>query len=136
MAAGQRGAVRRPRRRRSRPGGPSRSGTRRERAALPRADLAGQLWRVVDAEPIVDEPARLVRLEPTAIVLDVATAEPVLVRVRYSNHFSLDVAGCVRPTPDGWTVVDVEEPGVVTVSAVLARSLPLIGPLDRCAEGA
>jgi hypothetical protein len=95
-----------------------------------------QLWRVVDAERIVDEPARLVRLEPTAIVLDVATAEPVLVRVRYSDHFSLDAAGCVRPTPDGWTVVDVEQPGVVTVSAVLARSLPLIGPLDRCEEGA
>jgi hypothetical protein len=94
-----------------------------------------QLWRVVDAEPIVDEPARLVRLDPTAIVLEVASAEPVLVRVRYSNHFSLDRAGCVRPTPDGWTVVDVEQPGIVTVSAVLARSLPVIGPLDGCHDG-
>ena len=44
-----------------------------------------RLWRVADAEPLVDGPARLVRLDPTAVVLDVAEAEPVLVRVRYST---------------------------------------------------
>ena len=91
-----------------------------------------RLWRVVDAEPIVDGPARLVRLDPTTIVLDVSTDEPVLVRIRYTTHFSLDRPGCVLPGPDGWTLVDPEFPGVVTVSAVLARSLPLIGPLDGC----
>jgi hypothetical protein len=92
-----------------------------------------RLWRVIDAEPIVSGPARLVRLDPTTVVLDVATDDPVLVRVRYTSHFSLDRPGCVLPGPDGWTVVDVELPGVVTMSAVLARSLPVIGPLDDCA---
>jgi hypothetical protein len=91
-----------------------------------------RLWRVVDAEPIVDGPARLVRLDPTTVVLDVATDEPVLVRVHYTSHFSLDRPGCVFPGPDGWTLVDLDRPGVVTVSAVLARSLPVIGPLDGC----
>ena len=91
-----------------------------------------RLWRVVDPEPIVDGPARLVRLDPTSVVLDVATDEPVLVRVRYTSHFSLDRPGCVLPGPDGWTLVDLEQPGIATVSAVLARSLPLIGALDGC----
>ena len=93
-----------------------------------------QLWRVVDPEPIVSGSARLVRLDPTTVVLDIATDEPVLVRIRYTSHFSLDLPGCVLPTADGWTVVDLEQPGVVTISAVLARSLPVIGPLDGCEQ--
>ena len=91
-----------------------------------------QLWRVVDAEPLVDGPGRLVRLGPTAVVLEVTAAEPVLVRVRYSSHWSLDRPGCVEPTPDGWTMVHVEQPGLVILRPVLARSLPLIGSLDGC----
>ena len=91
-----------------------------------------QLWRVIDPEPIASGSAHLVRLDPTTVVLDIATDEPVLVRVRYTSHFSLDLPGCVLPAPDGWTVVDLEQPGVVTISAVLARSLPVIGPLDGC----
>ena len=70
--------------------------------------------------------------DPAAVVLDVAEAEPVLVRVRYSTHWSLDQAGCVSPSPDGWTIVLVVQPGVVTLRPVLARSLPIIGPLDGC----
>ena len=91
-----------------------------------------RLWRVVDPEPIVSGAARLVRLDPTTVVLDIATDEPVLVRIRYTSHFSLDLAGCVLPTPDGWTLVDLDRPGVVTLSAVLARSLPVVGALDGC----
>jgi hypothetical protein len=91
-----------------------------------------QLYRVVDAEPLVDGSARLVSLGPTAIVLEVTATEPVLVRVRYSSHWSLDRPGCVEPTADGWTVVHVEQPGRVILRPVLARSLPFIGPLDGC----
>ena len=58
-----------------------------------------RLWRVVDAEPLVDGPARLVRLDPAAVVLDVSAAEPVLVRVRFSSHWSLDQPGCVSCEP-------------------------------------
>jgi hypothetical protein len=67
-------------------------------------------------------------------VLDVAAAEPVLVRVRYTSHWSLDVPGCVEPSADGWTVVDPAQTGTMTLRAVLARSLPIIGPLDGCAR--
>ena len=95
-------------------------------------DAHWRLWRVVDPAPIVSGSARLVRLDPTTVVLDIATDEPVLVRIRYTSHFSLDRPGCVLLGPDGWTVIDLEQPGVVTVSAVLARSLPVIGALDEC----
>ena len=91
-----------------------------------------QLWRVIDAEPMVEGPARLVRLGPTAVVLEVTVAEPVLVRVRYTSHWSLDGPGCVEPTPDGWTVMRPERAGLVTLRPVLARSLAVIGPLDGC----
>ena len=91
-----------------------------------------QLWRVVDAEPMVDGAARLVRLGPTAVVLEVEAAEPVLVRVRYSSHWSLDGPGCVEASPDGWTTVYPEQAGTLTLRPVLARSLPIIGPLDGC----
>ena len=93
-----------------------------------------QLWRVVDAEPLVAAPARLVGLQPSAVVLDITTDQSVLVRVRYSSHWSLDRPGCVWPSPDGWTVVQAREPGIVRLRTVLARSLPIIGSLDGCPE--
>jgi hypothetical protein len=91
-----------------------------------------QLWRVVDAEPLVDGPARLVEMGPDAVTLDVTAVEPVLVRMRYSSHWSLDRPGCVSPSPDGWTVVQLDRPGTVTLRPVLARSVPLFGALDGC----
>jgi hypothetical protein len=93
-----------------------------------------QLWRVTDAEPLVAGPARLVQLGPTTVVLDVVATQPVLVRVRYTSHWSLDVPGCVEPSAEGWTVVNAEQPGPVTLRPVLARSLPFVGPLDACAR--
>ena len=84
-------------------------------------------------EPLVEGPARLVELGPTSVQLEVIDAEAVLVRVRYSSHWSLDVPGCVEPSPDGWTTIQVERPGSVTLRPVVARSLPLIGRLDDCA---
>jgi hypothetical protein len=65
-------------------------------------------------------------------VLDVFAAEPVLVRVRYTSHWSLDVPGCVEPSTAGWTVVNPEQTGPLTLRPVLARSLPFVGPLDAC----
>ena len=91
-----------------------------------------RLWRVVDAIPLVDGPGRLVELGPTAIVLDVMEVEPLLVRVRFTSHWSLDGPGCVAPSPDGWTVVHPEQVGPLTLRPVLARSLPIVGPLDAC----
>jgi hypothetical protein len=93
-----------------------------------------QLWRVAGAEPLVEGPARLVELGATTVVLDVESAEPVLVRLRYTSHWSLDVPGCVRPSADGWTVIDPARTGRMTLRAVLARSLPIVGPLDACAR--
>ena len=95
-------------------------------------DAHWQLWRVVDAEPLVDGPARLVEVGATAVVLDVMSTGPVLVRVRYSSHWSLDRPGCVEESPDGWTIVRPERLGRVSLRPVLARSIPIVGPLDDC----
>ena len=137
MAARPRRAVRRPRRRADRP---VRRGRRPSSSArgLPFLepvwhDDHWRLWRVVDAEPMVDGagPPRAARTRRRSCSTSSA-AEPVLVRVRYSSHWSLDQPGCVEPSPDGWTVVHPEQPGTVTLRPVLARSLPIIGPLDGC----
>ena len=92
------------------------------------------LYRVVDARPLVEGPARLVRSGPADVVLDVTGPGPVLVRVRWSSHWSLDAPGCVDESPDGWTVLRSMSPGRVTLRPVLARSLPIIGSLDGCAD--
>ncbi len=65
-------------------------------------------------------PARLVRLDPASIVLDVTESAPVLVRVRWTNHWSLDRAGTVAESLGGWTVVEVDRPGRVTLRADLS----------------
>jgi hypothetical protein len=93
-----------------------------------------QLWRVIGAEPLVEGPARLIEMGPDALTLDVLDDEPVLVRVRYSSHWSLHRPGCVRPSPDGWTVVQLDQPGMVRLRPVLARSVPLFGALDDCSS--
>jgi len=91
-----------------------------------------QLWRVGDAQPLVEGPARLVEMGPDALTLDVVDDEPVLVRVRYSSHWSLHRPGCVSPSPEGWTVIQLDEPGMVRLRPVLARSVPVLGALDGC----
>ena len=91
------------------------------------------LYRVVDARPLVEGPARLVRSGPADVVLDVTGPGPVLVRVRWSSHWSLDAPGCVDESPDGWTELRSMSPGRVTLRPVLARSLPIVGSLDGCA---
>ena len=83
-------------------------------------DRHWRLYRVVDAEPLVDGPARLVALDPERIVLDVTASAPVLVRVRWTNHWSLDRPGSVVASPDGWTLVDLDRPGRVTLRAALS----------------
>lgn len=91
-----------------------------------------RLWRVADPAAMVDGPARLVDLGISTVTLDVTGTGPVLVRVTYTTHWSLDHPGCVAPAAGGWTLVEARAPGRVTLRAVLARSLPIVGPLDEC----
>ena len=94
------------------------------RGGLPSLELVWrdehwQLFRVVDAEPLVVGPARLVALDAERIVLEVTGAAPVLVRVRWTSHWSLDRPGSVVAGPGGWTVVELDRPGRVTLRAAL-----------------
>jgi hypothetical protein len=95
------------------------------RAGLPFLQLVWsdehwRLYRVVDAAPLADGPARVVALDPERVVLDVTESAPVLVRVRWTNHWSLDRTGTVAAGRGGWTVVELDRPGRVTLRADLS----------------
>ncbi|MFD9439933.1 hypothetical protein ACFWBR_09375 [Streptomyces sp. NPDC060006] len=73
-------------------------------------DAHWRIYRVLDAEPLVSAPARVVRAGEAAVVLKVPRAGTVTVRVRYSPWLRADGA-CVRP--DGpWTRLTVRRAGV------------------------
>ena len=77
--------------------------------------------------PLVDGPATVVTLDPTAVTLDVTGTEPVLLRVNYTSHWTLDQPGQVAAGADGWTVVRADAPGRITLRATPVSGLPIIG---------
>jgi hypothetical protein len=58
-------------------------------------------------------------MRPDSLTVDVTRPGPVLVRVHYTSHWTLDGAGCVRPGPHGWTVLRVKQPGPVQLRSTL-----------------
>lgn len=87
-------------------------------------DAHWQLWEVVDAQPIVDGPARLVRSDDDGFAVEVPAPGSYVVRIHHSPRFSVaDGAACVAATEDGWTRVDARRAGLVEVSVAL-RSAP------------
>jgi hypothetical protein len=86
-------------------------------------DAHWRIYRVLDAEPLVSAPARVVRAGEAAVVLKVPRAGTVTVRVRYSPWLRADGA-CVRP--DGpWTRLTVRRAGVYRLDSSYAD-----GPLE------
>ena len=77
-----------------------------------------RVWQVVGAEPMVSG-GELVSMRPDSLTVDVTRPGPVLVRVHYTSHWTLDGAGCVRPGPNGWTVLRVREPGPVQLRSTV-----------------
>jgi hypothetical protein len=73
------------------------------------------VWEVTTGSDLVRGDAELVELTSDSVVLDVASAGDVLVRVRYSPHWAVDGDSCVMEDPDGWTLVHVVDPGEVTI---------------------
>jgi hypothetical protein len=74
------------------------------------------VWEVTTGSDLVRGDAELVELTSDSVVLDVASAGNVLVRVRFSPHWAVDGESCVLEDPDGWTLVHVVDPGEVTLA--------------------
>ncbi len=80
-----------------------------------------RVWRVLGSRGLVDGPARLSEMEGDRLVLDVARPEPLLVRVRFTPHWTVDdSAACVEADPDGWTRVEPRRTGPVVIRAELS----------------
>jgi hypothetical protein len=77
-----------------------------------------QVWRVLGTRPMVGG-GHLVSSRPDSLTVDVARPGPVLVRVHYTSHWTLDGAGCVLPGPHGWTVLRVARAGPVQLRSTL-----------------
>jgi hypothetical protein len=73
-----------------------------------------RIWEVIDAEPIVEEPGRLVRESPDELVIAVDRPGTVLVRAWYMPYWSANgTDACVKTSQDGLLEVVVNQPGIV-----------------------
>jgi hypothetical protein len=88
------------------------------------ADAHWRVWKVPDAQPLVDAPATMTRLDPDSFTMVTPVPIDVLVRVHYSSHWDVDGPGCVVPSPDGWTLVRATRPGPLRVRQVVSRWNP------------
>lgn len=75
-----------------------------------------RLWEVADAQPLVDEPARLIADTADGITIEVPEAMSVIVRSRYTPYWSVSAgSACVEESDTGLTRVVAREPGVITL---------------------
>lgn len=71
-----------------------------------------RVWEVLNSDTLVAGAADIVELAADRIVIDVAEAGEVVVRVRFSPHWVVEGETCVREdTEGGWTILVVPEPG-------------------------
>jgi hypothetical protein len=87
-----------------------------------------QLWKVVSSPGLLSGPATLTSVAPNRFSFTASQPGDVVIRVRYTSDWSIpDGTGCLDPTPQGWTMVRVTQPGPVVVTAGL-----LPGRDNRC----
>jgi hypothetical protein len=92
------------------------------------SDAHWRVWRVEDSPGLVTGGARLAAITPATVTLDADAPGPVELRVRWTPYWSVDGPACAAPSPDGWTLLDVTQPGRITLHAVL------LGADGHCAD--
>jgi len=70
-----------------------------------------RVWQVVGSPGLVSGPARLAGRDAQRVELEATAPGRVLVRVHWTDFWSLSGPGCVAPSPDGWTRLEVSAPG-------------------------
>jgi hypothetical protein len=92
-----------------------------------------QVWRVVDAKPIVAGGATMAAFSSSSLSVSFVHAGTAVVRIHGSSLWQVTEGdGCVSTTPDGWVRVQADRPGLVTIEARINRHL-VVGGAD-CEE--
>jgi hypothetical protein len=94
-------------------------------------------WRVyvvVGAPPLAAAPARLVGVGPDGFELEFARPGTSLVRLRFSDYWTVTGGGCARPAPGGFTAVTSPRAGRLRVAARAGLDA-LLGRAPGCPEG-
>jgi hypothetical protein len=89
------------------------------------SDQTWTLLAVMDPQPLVSTPGRVVARDDVSMTIALPEPGTYDVRIRWSRFLSAS-AGCVRPSPDGWTVLVTDQPSTVRLHGSL---LP-----HRCAQ--
>lgn len=77
-----------------------------------------KLWSVRDATSIVTGPATLEHLGISTMNLYATAPGTAVIKVRWTRFWRVtDGSACVAPTEEGWTEVEISEPGPITISA-------------------
>ena len=94
-----------------------------------------RVWALTDSESLVEGDAELLDLAADRILIDAAEAGELVVRVRFSPHWSVEGPTCVAEDEDGWTVLHVAEPGeielVISPAALAGVSDATADPCDE-----
>ena len=95
-----------------------------------------KLWTVRDAQPIVSGPATLLRLDVSSIDLRATAPGTAVVLVKWTRFWRVtEGQACIAPTADGWTSIDIQKPGPITISAdVNLGSLAGAGGEGSCSD--
>lgn len=99
-------------------------------------DKHWKLWRVRDARPIVSGPAQLVNLGISSIDLNATAKGTSIVLIRWTKFWRVTTGqACIAPTSDGWTQVNIQQPGPIRISAdVNLGSLAGAGGSGSCSD--
>jgi hypothetical protein len=77
-----------------------------------------QVWQVKGGTGLVDGPGRLVSLGPDRFALATSQTGPTTVRVRFTSYWTVTRGvACVSQAHDGWTQIQVLQPGRIEVRA-------------------
>ena len=102
---------------------------------LVHSDAHWRVWRVVDARPLVQGPARVARMTPQSVTLVAPAPALVVLRVHYTRLWSLtEGAGCVLPAAGGWTAVRIAHAGELRLEVASSPLRLLGGGGARCAS--
>jgi hypothetical protein len=77
------------------------------------------LYAVTNPQPVISSPGRVIARDPVSLTVSLPEPGEYSVRVHWSRYLSVS-NGCVKPAPDGSSVVVVQNPGTVKIKGSLA----------------